>query len=356
MFLDLFFTFFIAFAILFLMRKVARKVGLVDKPSGRKMHTGNVPLVGGVAICITIVNYIYTHPNMINHANLYILCICGLTTVGALDDRFDLSVKIRMLVQAFISVAMIYFASAELHTLGNLLGFGAIELGMFGGIVTVFAVIGCINAFNMVDGIDGLLGGLSIVTFASIGVLLLLAGEQSLSYLCLLLVICMIPYILMNLGLVGHKRKVFMGDAGSMMIGFTVIWLLIGASQTPGNSMIRPVTALWLIAVPLMDMVAIMVRRVKQGKSPFKPDREHLHHICQRLGFTSRQTLVLISFIGGAFAVIGIFGEIYNIPEFVMFYSFIFLFALYLFLLVNYYKVTNIIRRKRNLPELPSKS
>ena len=93
MFLDLFFTFLIAFAILFFMRKVARRVGLVDKPSGRKMHTGNVPLVGGVAICITIVNYIYTHPNMINHANLYMFCICGLTMVGALDDRFDLSVK-----------------------------------------------------------------------------------------------------------------------------------------------------------------------------------------------------------------------------------------------------------------------
>lgn len=356
MFLDLFFTFFIAFAILFLMRKVARKVGLVDKPSGRKMHTGNVPLVGGVAICITIVNYIYTHPNMINHANLYILCICGLTTVGALDDRFDLSVKIRMLVQAFISVAMIYFASAELHTLGNLLGFGAIELGMFGGIVTVFAVIGCINAFNMVDGIDGLLGGLSIVTFASIGVLLLLAGEQSLSYLCLLLVICMIPYILMNLGLVGHKRKVFMGDAGSMMIGFTVIWLLIGASQKPGNSMIRPVTALWLIAVPLMDMAAIMIRRIKQGKSPFKPDRDHLHHICQRLGCSSRQTLALICTIAAILAGIGMLGEILQIPEYLMFYAFLILFSIYLVALVNNKKLTNFIRCKLNLPKLASKS
>ncbi len=138
-----------------------------------------------------------------------------------------------MFVQALISIAMIYFASAKLHSLGNLLGFGVINLGMLGGIVTIFAVIGCINAFNMVDGVDGLLGALSVVTFGSVGILLLLSGEQSLSYLCLLLlVVCMLPYILMNLGLVGHKCKVFMGDAGSMMIGFTVIWLLIDASQT----------------------------------------------------------------------------------------------------------------------------
>lgn len=351
MFIDLLFTFFIAFAVLFLMRKVARKVGLVDKPSGRKMHTGNIPLVGGVAICITIVNYIYSHPGMINHANLYMFCIIGLTVVGALDDRFDLSVKIRMAVQAFISFAMIYYAGANLHTLGNLIGSGNIDLGYFSSVITIFAVIGCINAFNMVDGIDGLLGGLSVVTFASLGILLSLVGEQSLSYLCLLLVICMIPYIVMNLGLVGRERKVFMGDAGSMMIGFTVIWLLIGASQTPGNAMIRPVTALWLIAVPLMDMVAIMIRRIKQGKSPFKPDREHLHHICQRLGCSPTQTLILICSIASIFAAIGIIGEVFVIPEFLMFYSFIALFAVYLLILINYCSVMNFVRRKLDLPE-----
>ncbi|WP_193038982.1 UDP-N-acetylglucosamine--undecaprenyl-phosphate N-acetylglucosaminephosphotransferase [Pseudoalteromonas nigrifaciens] len=354
MFIDLLLTFFIAFATLFLMRKVARKVGLVDKPSGRKLHSGNIPLVGGISICITIVNYIYSHPGMITHDNLFMLCICGLTAVGALDDRFDLSVKIRMIVQALISIAMIYFASTELHSLGNLLGFGVIDLGLFGGIVTVFAVIGCINAFNMVDGIDGLLGGLSIVTFGSVGILLLLSGEQSLSNLCLLLVVCMMPYIIMNLGLVGHKRKVFMGDAGSMMIGFTVIWLLIGASQTEGNPMIRPVTALWLIAVPLMDMVAIMIRRVKQGKSPFKPDRDHLHHICQRLGFSSLQTLALICCIASLFSGVGILGEILSIPEYFMFYGFVVVFIVYLVILANYFKVINFIRRKKNLPHFQS--
>lgn len=351
MFIDLILTFFMAFAVLFLMRKVARKVGLVDKPSGRKMHTGNIPLVGGVAICINIVNYIYTHPGMINHANLFMLCICALTIVGALDDRFDLSVKIRMGVQAFISFAMIHYAGANLHTLGNLIGFGNIDLGYLSTFITILAVIGCINAFNMVDGIDGLLGGLSIVTFASLGILLSLVGEKSLSYLCLLLVVCMIPYIVMNLGLIGRERKVFMGDAGSMMIGFTVIWLLIEASQTPGNAMIRPVTALWLIALPLMDMTAIMIRRVKQGKSPFKPDREHLHHICQRLGCSPTQTLILICSVATVFAGVGVIGEIFVIPEFLMFYSFITLFGVYLLVLINYCRVINFIRRKLHLPE-----
>ena len=112
MILDLLFTFVIAFAMLFLMRKVARNIGLVDIPSGRKAHTGNIPLVGGVAICITIVHYIYSHPGMINHENLFMLCIAALTAIGVLDDKYDLSVKFRMAVQTGISIIMIYFAEA----------------------------------------------------------------------------------------------------------------------------------------------------------------------------------------------------------------------------------------------------
>jgi UDP-GlcNAc:undecaprenyl-phosphate GlcNAc-1-phosphate transferase len=351
MFIDLSFTFFISFAVLFLMRKVARTIGLVDKPSGRKLHTGNIPLVGGVSICLTIIHYIYSHPGMINHANLFMLSIVTLTVIGSLDDRFDLSVKVRMGFQAIVSFLMIYFADAELTSLGNLFGFGEVYLGGLGTLITIAAVLGCINAFNMVDGIDGLLGGLSVVTFGSIGLLLSGVGEKSLSYLCLLLVVCMLPYIVMNLGLIGRERKVFMGDAGSMMIGFTVIWLLIGASQNEGSPMIRPVTALWLIAVPLMDMAAIMIRRIKQGKSPFKPDREHLHHICQRLGFSSIQTLLFICTIAAFFASIGILGEILNFSEFVMFYSFILVFSIYLIFLMNYCDIINFFRKKLNLPE-----
>ena len=100
-----------------------------------------------------------------------------------------------------------------------------------------------------------------------------------------------------------------------------------------------------------MDMAAIMVRRIKQGKSPFKPDREHLHHICQRLGCSPTQTLILICFIASVFAGVGIIGEIFVIPEFLMFYSFIMVFAIYLVVLINYCKIINFFRRRLDLPE-----
>ncbi|MEZ9357736.1 UDP-N-acetylglucosamine--undecaprenyl-phosphate N-acetylglucosaminephosphotransferase [Vibrio breoganii] len=344
LYIELIFTFFFSLTTLFFMRKFALNVGLVDKPSARKLHVGAVPLVGGLSICISILYFLFNHPDIIIHTELYAASIVILVVIGALDDKFDISFKLRFLVQGALSVAMMALGSIELSTAGNILGVGPILLGWFGYIVTIFAVVGAINAFNMVDGIDGLLGALSSVTFGGLGYLMYFYGQYDLAYLCLILIIIIVPYILLNLGVFGQKKRVFMGDAGSMLIGFTVIWLLLISSQET-RPLMRPVTALWLIAVPLMDMAAIMIRRIRRGDSPFKPDREHLHHIFQRLGFSSLQTLIAITSISAVFAIIGIIGEIYRIPEFLMFYGFIFIFAIYLVSLMKIWIITKKIRQ-----------
>ncbi|EOX4436402.1 UDP-N-acetylglucosamine--undecaprenyl-phosphate N-acetylglucosaminephosphotransferase [Vibrio alginolyticus] len=347
MFLELSFIFFSSFATLFLMRKVAKKIGLVDKPNARKLHAGAVPLVGGVSICLVLVQYLTFKPDTIEHSWLYVLCICTLTIIGAIDDKIDLSFKIRMGVQAVLSFVMMKVAGIELHSLGNMFGLGQISLGWLGTIITVFAVIGAINAFNMVDGIDGLLGGLSIVTLGALAYLLQVDSQHGAAYLCVVIIVAMLPYIFMNLGILGRERKVFMGDAGSMMIGFTVIWLLLGVSQTEQSEpLMRPVTALWLIALPLMDMAAIMIRRIRRGDSPFKPDREHLHHIFQRLGLGPRQTLVAICFIALTFAAFGIYGENADLPEVMMFGAFITCFIGYAIVLAHIWRITSYIRSK----------
>ncbi len=351
MFLELSFVGFFSFASLFLMRKVAKSIGLVDKPNARKLHTGAIPLVGGISICLSIAQYITSNPDVIPHSYLFLSCIAILIVVGALDDKFDISFKIRLVVQALLSIAMMYFADIQLDNIGNIFGFGDIHLGILSPIVTILAVIGAINAFNMVDGIDGLLGGLAIVTFAAIAILLKVDSQHGLAYLCLVFIVAIIPYILMNLGILGRERKVFMGDAGSMMIGFTVIWLLLGASQEPSETLMRPTTALWLIAIPLMDMAAIMFRRVRRGDSPFKPDREHLHHIFQRLGCTPRQTLAIICTIASCFAGFGIYGELNDIAESTMFLLFVFFFLGYTVAMSYVWRITSWVRRCRNLPE-----
>ncbi len=328
------------------MRKFAKKVGLVDKPNARKLHDGAIPLVGGLSICISLLYFLFNNPNILPHTELYAACILILVSVGVLDDKYDISFKLRFAVQAGLSVIMMVVGDIELITIGDVFGTGdVITLGWFGFLVTILAVVGAINAFNMVDGIDGLLGGLSIVTFGGLGIMLYFDGQHNLAYICLVLVVTIVPYILLNLGAFGRKRKVFMGDAGSMLIGFTVIWLLLLSSQNGSKPPLRPVTALWLIAIPLLDMAAIMIRRIKRGDSPFKPDREHLHHIFQRLGLSSTQTLIVISSIASVFAAIGISAEMLNIPEYVMFYAFVACFAVYLLLLSNIWSITAYIRK-----------
>lgn len=330
MLLEINLIFFSSFVILLLNRKLAKRIGLLDKPNARKLHNDAVPLVGGISIYLILLFFLSSNPNLIEHNWLYLLCISILTTVGVIDDKIDLNFKIRLIIQTFLTIFMMKMTNIELQHLGDMFGIGDISLGWSSSLITVLAIIGATSAFNMIDGLDGLLGGLSIITFSSLTYLLTQSGHVNLAYLCIILITAILPYLLLNLGILGHKRKIFMGDAGSMMIGFTVIWVLLDISQNQDvEPLMRPVTALWLIALPLMDMVAIMIRRIRKGVSPFKPDRKHLHHIFQDLGLSEKHTLLCICFIAAVFAGFGIYGEIQKISEFTMFRLFILCFICY---------------------------
>ena len=332
---------------LFFARKAAKKIGLVDKPNFRKRHQGLIPLVGGISvyagICFTflIANY------YIPHAWLYLICAGALVFVGALDDRFDISVKVRASVQALIGIVMMVVGKLYLLSLGYIFGSWEMVLGPFGYFLTLFAVWAAINAFNMVDGIDGLLGGLSCVSFAAMGIILYFDGQLSLAMWCFAMIAAILPYILLNLGILGRRYKVFMGDAGSTLIGFTVIWILLETTQGKTHP-ISPVTALWIIAIPLMDMIAIMYRRLRKGMSPFSPDRQHIHHLIMRAGFTSRQAFVLITAAAALLASIGVAAEyMHFIPEWVMLALFLLAFVLYDYCIKRAWKVARFIRRHK---------
>ena len=310
---------------LFFARKVAKKVGLVDKPNFRKRHQGLIPLVGGISvyagICFTfgIVDY------YIPHASLYLACAGVLVFIGALDDRFDISVKIRATIQAAVGIVMMVFGNLYLSSLGYIFGSWEMVLGPFGYFLTLFAVWAAINAFNMVDGIDGLLGGLSCVSFAAIGMILWFDGQTSLAIWCFAMIAAILPYIML-------------------------IWILLETTQGKTHP-ISPVTALWIIAIPLMDMVAIMYRRLRKGMSPFSPDRQHIHHLIMRAGFTSRQAFVLITLAAALLASIGVLAEYSHfVPEWVMLVLFLLAFFLYGYCIKRAWKVARFIKRvKRRL-------
>ena len=347
MWLDLVFTFLASFITLLIARPIAIGIGLVDKPNYRKRHQGAIPLIGGISLFMGNLCFYLLQWDKTQLPQLYLFSVFVLLFIGILDDRFDISPFLRAGIQATLAVLMIYYGRLSLEHLGQIIGPFQVTLGAIGTIITVFATIAVINAFNMIDGIDGLLGGLSSVAFAAIGILLIKDNQMDLAFWCFGLIIAILPYARFNLCIqFGKKYKVFMGDSGSTLIGFTMIWILLLSTQGKGHPM-NPVTALWIIAIPLIDMGAIIYRRLRKGKSPFRPDRLHIHHLMVRAGLTHRQAFLLITFVAACCAGFGILGEIYYINEWVMFILFIGLFFLYSYSITRAWRITRWVHRNK---------
>ncbi|TPH17211.1 UDP-N-acetylglucosamine--undecaprenyl-phosphate N-acetylglucosaminephosphotransferase [Litorilituus lipolyticus] len=322
-------TFFFAFFAIKFFKPVAIEVGLVDKPSARKLHDGNIPLIGGISIFLAVLAAsLLWLPNTLE-LRMYLIASAMMVFIGALDDKFDLRVRVRIVGQIIIASLMIYGVGGYIENLGNLFQLGNISLGPFGIVFTYLSIIVVINAYNMIDGIDGLIGSLSINTFVSIAILFLMSGQTDYLSYPLILATATLPYLMFNLGIFKQEtKKIFMGDAGSMFVGLSVIWLLTMGTQGEQASF-RPVTALWICAIPLMDMLAIVVRRYKNGKSPFKPDRDHLHHLLQRAGLSAKQTLVVISLAATFMSSIGLAGEHFMVNETLLLMGFLLMFVCY---------------------------
>lgn len=322
-------TFVFAFLAIKFFKPVAIEVGLVDKPCERKQHDGHIPLIGGISIFLAVLAAsLLWLPNTLE-LRMYLIASAMMVFIGALDDKFDLRVRVRIVGQIIIASLMIYGVGGYIANLGNLFALGDINLGPVGIIFTYISIIVVINAYNMIDGIDGLIGSLSINTFTSVALLFLMSGQTDYLSYPLVLATATLPYLMFNLGLFKREtKKIFMGDAGSMFVGLSVIWLLTMGTQGEQASF-RPVTALWICAIPLMDMLAIVVRRYKNGKSPFKPDRDHLHHMLQRAGLSPKQTLLSISIVAALMSGVGLLGEYLQIAESIMLFMFLVSFFFY---------------------------
>ena len=357
--LFLLFTAFISsLSAIIMLRPFALKIGLTDKPDIRKTHVGEIPLVGGISVYLGLsvagIMILLFSPNHVEQLMTYLFASLLMVITGILDDRFGLSVKVRIVVQVVISLIMMFVAGDAILSLGKIFYFWDFNLGYFGYPFTIIAVLAAINAYNMVDGIDGLIGGVSVATFTSLAILFYISVDMREAFFCLLCLAVLVPYLLYNLQLTKYcKGKIFMGDAGSMFIGFTVVWLLAIGSQvaTSGTSAdtssFKPVVALWLVALPLIDMASIMLRRIKKGGSPFRPDRDHLHHIFMRAGFSSRATLVIITLLALFLSLIGVVATIYQIPEWIQFIAFLSLFFGYKYALRRIWRLLRVHRKMK---------
>lgn len=314
---------------------LAGRFGAMDRPGGHKQHAVSTPFVGGfgliavLALAFTLRDLLPGGPTPVALLTLLLGAVCMFLT-GLADDLWHLGFKPRFVVQALVALSMVAVGGVELASLGELLPGVAVELGWLGVPITVFATIGLINAVNMIDGIDGLSGSVSLVSLAFIAVISQGGGNSAYLLVAVALMGGVVGFLFFNLRYPGNARaRVFLGDNGSMLLGFVFAWLLIALSQGGEPAVMTPVTALWVFALPLMDTVGVMLRRIWLGKSPFRADRHHLHHLLVRAGFRVCDVVAVAVLMQFVFALIGVGGLWLRVPEYLMFWLFIGVFAVY---------------------------
>ena len=289
---------------IFALRPIAIAVDLVDRPGGRKTHLGDVPIVGGLAMLLGIVFGSGLLPPQAAPSTAFLAACSVLVTVGLVDDRFEISPWARLPVQVVAAMILMIGAGAAVTTLGDPLGSGTIEFSRIGSVVfTIAIVMAAINAFNMLDGLDGLAGAIALIAFVSLAVV---SGADSGAALSLVVAGSLAAFLVFNMPTQFNRRvRCFMGDSGSTLIGFCVAWLCILVSQGPGRE-VAPVTTLWVVAVPVYEVVWSTARRLLRGNSPFLPDSKHFHHLLLAAGFGVRGTFAILTSLALLLAAFGV--------------------------------------------------
>ncbi len=338
---------------------LANYFGVVDHPGGHKQHEASTPFVGGVGILAVLLGlFLVLDPLFVGFSvsTLQAMLIGALVLflTGLADDIVHLSFKLRFFVQAAVALSMILVGGVELLSFGALFPGWRFDLGWLSIPLTIFATVGLINAVNMIDGIDGLSGAVSLVSLALVGQVAFFAGQGAYAALVVALIAGLAGFLYYNLRYPGNSRaRVFLGDNGSMVLGFVFAWLFIALSQGDSPAM-TPVTALWLFALPLMDTVGVMLRRIWLRKSPFRPDRYHLHHLFVRAGYRVCD-VVAFAALGQLFlGLVGVGGLALGVPEYAMFWLFLVVFAAYFLVILRPWRLVPGLRRINRALGLPS--
>lgn len=318
-------SFFVCLLAILALRPIAVAVDLVDKPGGRKTHHGDVPIVGGIAIFLGMAVGLGLVPSDPLRSDTFIAACALLVVTGLLDDRFELSPWLRLPAQAAATLMIVaqLFADAG-FSFGNPLGFGDIEFqGLAAYVVILFFAVGAINAFNMLDGMDGLAGAVAVVALAGISVLAWGGGLQFTFQVGVTLVGAVGAFLLFNLPIRRNRGvRCFMGDAGSTLIGFILALLCMRLTQGQSKIM-APVSVLWLVALPVFELLWTIIRRVSRRQSPFAADREHFHHLLVDSGLGVRGAFIVYVLLAATLAAVGLVFHEIDVPESLQFALFV---------------------------------
>lgn len=287
-------------------KKFAFRVGAVDVPNARKVHSRIMPRLGGLAIyasfafvILLLLAFIPDNYMLASNRNLIGALLTGGTLIvlmGALDDRFDLNAKLKFLIQIGVACVVVLGFDIKMNFVNVPFGSAMQPLAEWIGVpLTIFWIVGVTNAINLIDGLDGLAAGVSAIAIASIMGMGVIMGNGTVVLLSVVLLGSILGFLVFNF----HPAKIFMGDSGALFLGFSLAMLsMLGFKQI---TMLSFVTPLLIIGVPLSDTFFAIVRRWVNKKPLMKADKGHLHHCLQQLGFSHRKTVLIIYGIAAFF-------------------------------------------------------
>jgi UDP-GlcNAc:undecaprenyl-phosphate GlcNAc-1-phosphate transferase len=289
-------AFLAAFLFIKLIIRFAPVVGLIDIPNHRSSHKVVTSRGAGIGIVfgVMVSDLLFLNDLVVTHFATF-LAIFMVFIVGVLDDHRDASAKIKFYV-IFASVLLLAYDELSVDSLGHLFGY-QITLGWFAIPFTMFAVAGFTNALNLSDGLDGLAGSLSIIILSTLCVI----GYENNDYFIVSISLSFISAILAFMWFNWNPAKIFMGDSGSLTLGFVISVLSIKALEY-----INPISILFIAAIPILDTLIVMIRRKRTGHSIFSPDKLHLHHVLLKFfNGNVRKTVIFIAIMQLLFSLAG---------------------------------------------------
>lgn len=304
-------AFFIVLASIPSLIRVAKKVELYDEPDERKHHPSRIPLLGGLAIfAATIFSFTFWAAGYFEQQHLFIVAsLIILFFLGLRDDMMPLQPIAKIFGQGVAAMLVVLFCNIRLLGMHGLFGFHVLPVGVL-SVISILVILFIINAYNLIDGVDGLAGGLGFIASAVFGVLFFLYGDLLMAVLSFSLCGALLGFLIFNF----HPAKIFMGDTGTMTVGFILAVLslrfveLAKGMQVPElfTSRSAPVMVLAILIIPIVDTLRVFTLRIMHKRSPFSPDRNHIHHKLLQLGLSPRAvTLILyavnVLFIAAAY-------------------------------------------------------
>ena len=287
---------------------ISRKKHLFDEPNRRTSHNRATPTLGGIALFASVIisSMLFVNMSIIPNFQYAIAGCVVMFFIGLKDDLVDISWRKKIAGEILAALFLIVLGD---YRFTNLHGFfGMYEINYISSLlITLFVMVGIVNAMNLIDGIDGLASGLAVMAASCFGFWFYLDGQFEMLIVCAALIGSLLAFIGFNV--FGRINKIFMGDTGSLLLGYLMTLFVIVFNEknimntSPWHVNNAPIVSFAILFIPLYDTLRVMGNRILKGKSPFEADRTHIHHRLLDMGFTHLQTTMILLSLNAVFIV-----------------------------------------------------